>query len=158
MFWACVALVIHSGVSTSSNSALIRTVGGPFRCLGRKQKKQTDSSNASNRRIQTGATLMAGRSMFENCLAADVLSSLRGRAGSWSEDDAGQRLARLSIKVDSSNRANRGGSSSDEYWISGDHMSGSLSVESVPPIKITRARISLEGRCALPPKQFGPQW
>lgn len=96
--------------------------------------------------------------MFENCLAADVLSSLRGRAGSWSEDAAGQRLARLSIKVDSSNRANLGGSSSDEYWISGDHMSGSLSVESVPPIKITRARISLEGRCALPPKQFGPQW
>lgn len=90
--------------------------------------------------------------MFENCLAADVLSSLRGRAGSWSEDAAGQRLARLSIKVDSSNRANLGGSSSDEYWISG------LSVESVPPIKITRARISLEGRCALSPKQFGPQW
>lgn len=84
--------------------------------------------------------------MFENCLAADVVASLRGRAGSWSEDAAGQRLARLSIKVDSSNRANRGGSSSDEYWISGDHMSGSLSVESAPPVTITRARISLEGR------------
>ncbi|ETN43758.1 uncharacterized protein HMPREF1541_11151 [Cyphellophora europaea CBS 101466] len=82
--------------------------------------------------------------MFENCLAADVLASLRGRASGWSEDAAGQRLARLSIKVDSSNRANQGGSSSDEYWISGDHLGGSLAVESALPITITRARISLE--------------
>lgn len=90
---------------------------------------------------------MAASAMFENGLTADILTSLRASADSWMGSVDGQSLARLSIKVDPSPRAGRDGTSSEGYWISGDRMSGSLSVESLQPLTITRARISLEGIC-----------
>lgn len=88
---------------------------------------------------------MAGGSMFEGCLSADITASLRSGVGSWNETAAGQRLARVLVKVESKRRAGTGASSLDEFWASGDHLNGTVSVEFVQPVTIVRARVSLEG-------------
>lgn len=85
---------------------------------------------------------MAGRSMFEHCLAADLRDSLRG---------ATDELAQLVIVIDSNDRGKTDIASSDKYWVSGDSLTGRLSIQRSGPITVARAQVKFEGRHASTP-------
>lgn len=90
---------------------------------------------------------MAGYSMFEHCLAADIRDSLRG----GTDDRHGRKLARLVISVDANDREKPDTASSDKYWLSGDHLAGEVSIERSRLMAVTRAQIRFEGRHATSP-------